>query len=356
MADLIDLYADKNFTLQWHLTSRCQQCCKHCYVFDEKTYELERKRELPLEKCKEIIDDFKSFCNTLHVKGEIAFTGGDPMLKENLFDLLDYTYENKLIIHLLGNPFLIDDAVAEKLKKHHVSRYQVSLDGLKEKHDYLRKPGSFDETIRAIKVLRNHGIQVGVMFTLSKFNKDDLIPLMDVVSELEVTAFTFARICGVGNGTGLIHEIITPQEYKKLLLEWDAHAAELYEKGTKSYFGRKDHLFKLLDYDKGSLKPAGDKDTIYAGCTMGITGIILLSDGTVMACRRFPSPVGKLPDQKLLDVFLNSKELNEYRKIENLEKCSKCELLRFCRGCPAVSYGQHGDWRKADPQCWKEVD
>lgn len=355
MADLIDLYADKNFTLQWHLTSRCQQCCKHCYVFDKATYEREKKKELSFETNKKIIDDFVDFCNHMHVRGEIAFTGGDPMLRDDLFDLLDYTYSKKLIIHVLGNPFLIDDDMAEKLRQHHVSRYQVSLDGLKDKHDYLRKPGSYDATISAIKTLKKHNIQVGVMFTLSKFNKDDLLPLMDVVADLNITAFSFARICGVGNGAGLVHEIITPQEYKELLIQYDDKAAELYEKGTKTYFGRKDHLFKLLDYDKGSLVPAGDKNMIYAGCTMGITGIIVLADGTVMACRRFPSPVGKVPEEKLLDIFLKSEKLNEYRNVHALEKCSKCELLRFCRGCPAVAYGQYGDWRKADPQCWKEI-
>ena len=89
--------------------------------------------------------------------------------------------------------------------------------------------------------------------------------------------------------------------------------------------------------------------------TMGITGIIVLADGTVMACRRFPSPVGKVPEEKLIDIFLKSSELNKYRNIHSLEKCSKCSLLRFCRGCPAVAYGQTGDWRKADPQCWKEI-
>lgn len=350
---MTDLYLDKNFTLQWHLTSRCQQCCAHCYVFDEKTYEAEKNKELKTESCYKIIDDFVDFCASMNVKGEIAFTGGDPMLRDDLFDLIDYTKRKGIIIHLLGNPFLINEEMAEKLKKHGVSRYQVSLDGLKEKHDFLRKKGSFDATIKAIDVLRSHDIQVGVMFTLSKYNMEDLIPLMSVVAEHDVTAFTFARICGIGNGTKLTQEIVTPNEYRDLLIKYDAKATEICKNNSKTFFGRKCHLFKLLDYEKGSLNPAGDENTVYAGCTMGITGLIVVADGTVMACRRLPSPIGKVPEQKLIDIFINSKELNKYRDINSLEKCSKCELLRFCRGCPAVAYGQYGDWKMADPQCWK---
>jgi radical SAM protein with 4Fe4S-binding SPASM domain len=80
-----------------------------------------------------------------------------------------------------------------------------------------------------------------------------------------------------------------------------------------------------------------------------------------MACRRFESPVGKLfgygkeeVDTPLYDIF-NGKEEDFYRQHEKMEKCSKCELLRFCRGCPAVAYGYHHSFFAPDPQCWKEI-
>ncbi len=77
------------------------------------------------------------------------------------------------------------------------------------------------------------------------------------------------------------------------------------------------------------------------------------ANGVVQACRRIPSVVGKVPEQKLIDIFIKSPEINEFRKVENLQKCSKCELLQVCRGFPAVSYGVYGDWTVPDPQCWK---
>jgi radical SAM protein with 4Fe4S-binding SPASM domain len=72
-----------------------------------------------------------------------------------------------------------------------------------------------------------------------------------------------------------------------------------------------------------------------------------------MACRRFESYVGTV-DEKMHDIF-NGKKMNFYRRYDNFKKCSRCELLRFCRGCPAVAYGYSQDFYAPDPQCWKVV-
>ena len=79
-----------------------------------------------------------------------------------------------------------------------------------------------------------------------------------------------------------------------------------------------------------------------------------MSDGAVYACRRMESKVGNALTDDLYDLFTGP-EFDQYRIYENFEKCSKCELLRFCRGCPAVAKGYHGNMYAPDPQCWKEI-
>ena len=79
----------------------------------------------------------------------------------------------------------------------------------------------------------------------------------------------------------------------------------------------------------------------------------ILSNGEVHACRRCESLIGKVPEQSLYDIFFGT-ELNEYRKYDEFTKCSKCELLRFCRGCPAVTKCLTGNFYGIDPQCWKK--
>jgi len=93
---------------------------------------------------------------------------------------------------------------------------------------------------------------------------------------------------------------------------------------------------------------------VAGGCSLGIASLSVLSDGTVYACRRFESPIGKVPEQKLWDLFIESEKLNHFREISRYEKCKSCPLLYICRGCGAVSYGMTGDFFSPDPQCWFE--
>ncbi len=86
---------------------------------------------------------------------------------------------------------------------------------------------------------------------------------------------------------------------------------------------------------------------------MGIHSLCLLADGTAFACRRFYSPVGKAPEQSIEEIFL-SDEMNKYRNID-YEKCSLCDLMQYCRGCPPVAYGKTGNGGSSDPQCWKKI-
>jgi radical SAM protein with 4Fe4S-binding SPASM domain len=75
--------------------------------------------------------------------------------------------------------------------------------------------------------------------------------------------------------------------------------------------------------------------------TFGASHFTILPNGDLYACRRMESKVGNIFEKEIYDEF---------------EKCSKCELHRFCRGCPAVTYGLTHNMYAPDPQCWKEID
>jgi radical SAM protein with 4Fe4S-binding SPASM domain len=61
-----------------------------------------------------------------------------------------------------------------------------------------------------------------------------------------------------------------------------------------------------------------------------------------------------VPEQKIYDIFIKSKQLNNYRDFESMEKCGKCPLMPICRGCPAIAYAVNGSYFSPDPQCWRE--
>lgn len=342
------------FLLQWHVTAKCQQHCKHCYMYDEPTYANEIANELSFSECMGVLDSFEAFCNKMNVRGCLTLTGGDPLLRDDIFEIIASAKKRDFRVCILGNPFLIDDSMPTRLKEAGISHYQLSLDGMKEIHDQLRKPGSFDSTIHSIKRLKEEGITVHIMNTLSRLNKQDLLPLMKLVGELGVDVFAFARITCNGSGKQF-HDInLDPLEYREILAEVDKYSKELNASGVKTIYAHKCHLWKLYQYEEEHFSLLEDKETIFGGCSIGISGIVLLADGTAMACRRFPSYVGNIKEKSIYDLFL-SPEMNQYRQIQEMEKCSKCELVQICRGCPAASYGMHGRWTAPDPQCWKNT-
>ena len=115
-------------------------------------------------------------------------------------------------------------------------------------------------------------------------------------------------------------------------------------------------LWTLFLYEKGLFRIDGalDGETIYDGCNCGNCHMTILSGGAVYACRRMESKVGRALANDLYDLFTGD-TYEQYRQYDKFEKCAECELLRFCRGCPTVAAGYHGNMYAPDPQCWKEA-
>ena len=337
------------FAFQWHILDECDQRCKHCYIFSE-----ENDKELVTMKLDEmdiVLKNCLKMCEKTNRTPYFSITGGDPILHPNFWDLLEKLYENNIQYSILGNPFHLTSDVCKRLKELGCRQYQLSLDGLRETHDYFRKPGSFDITLEKIKVLQDEGVRASIMTTVSKTNVSEIIEIIDTVVEHEVDLFSFARYCPTSLEKTAY---LSAQEYKQLLSDvWKRY--DKY-KNSKTFFVLKDHLWTLFLYEKGLFKiPQNLKDdVIYDGCNCGNSHLTILPNGDVFACRRMDSKVGNALTEDIFDIF-NSSKMEEYRKFEEFEKCSKCELLRFCRGCPAVSYGYTHSMYSSDPQCWKVI-
>ena len=126
--------------------------------------------------------------------------------------------------------------------------------------------------------------------------------------------------------------------------------------GCGTTFNLKDHLWTLFLYEKGLFDPkAYPKDEyVYEGCNCGNCHLTILPTGDVYACRRVQnSRVGNVFTDRLADLWVC--QMEQYREYTKFEKCAQCELLPWCRGCPAVASGRDGSFYAADPQCWKEV-
>jgi radical SAM protein with 4Fe4S-binding SPASM domain len=305
-----------------------------------------------------ILDDFTDMTRSMGVGARINFSGGDPLLRKDLLTLAREASSRGFSVGILGNPHLVTPPLARRLLDSGVSRYQLSIDGLEGTHDSLRgRAGAFRDALRAIKVLNDARLPSVVMFTVSRLNAAELVPVIDICASRKVRVFDFARLVPGGTGKGLAGELVGAKEYRQLLLDVLDKYRQLEREGCDTYFGRKENLWTLL-YGELGLLPSlpHERGMIYSGCSVGSRIMTVLADGTVLACRRLPVKIGKVPGRHLREIFINSKNHRRMRACERLKKCQRCELLPYCRGCMAVAYGARGDFQAGDPQCWKVLD
>jgi radical SAM/SPASM domain protein of ACGX system len=336
------------FAFQWHITDHCDQRCLHCYIYAEGH---PRPVEMPLDEAAHVVEECLEMCRRMGRLPYFYVTGGDPILHSHFWEIAALLHDHKIPFTILGNPFHLTDEVCARLHSLGCEKYQLSLDGLRETHDAIRKAGSFDTTLEKIGVLRRAGIRCAVMTTVSGTNLHEIPELIDVVVAHHVDVFAFGRYCPTGPDKST-H--IEPLEYRAFLERvWQKF--EQY-KESDTTFNLKDHLWTLFLYERGLFHiPEGlDADTIYDGCNCGNCHLTILPTGEVMACRRFESPLGNVRTTSLYDLF-HGERMESFRQYEKFEKCRYCELLRFCRGCPAVTYGYTHNFYAPDPQCWKEI-
>jgi radical SAM/SPASM domain protein of ACGX system len=316
---------------------------------------------MPLESMISVVDQAFEMGENMGFEPYIYLTGGDPLLHPQFWELANYLHEKDALWAVMGNPFHLSPEVCTHLKQLGCRKYQLSLDGMEETHDAFRMPGSFQCTLRALKMLADANIWTAVMTTVSSANAKEIPNLIDLMAQLEVDVYAFSRYCPTsGQRRDEFH--MEAQEYRNFLLACQARIDAHEAAGCKTTFQRKDHLWTLLEYEQGrfTIPESAKPDMIYDGCHCACSHMTITPTGNIYGCRRMESLVGNVFESQrsgqpaLQSIFLGEK-MDALRSFDAFEKCSRCELLGWCRGCPAVAAGYTGNPYAPDPQCWKEV-
>ncbi len=335
-----DLPAGEEFYFQWHITERCNRACKHCYQDGHAT------EELSLTDLLTIVDLMEEAVLKWGRKGTLSLTGGEPFIRrDDLHALMNRIDGSECLAYydVLTNGSLISGAEAQALVKHpRLRRVQVSLEGATAKtNDTIRGRGSFESTISAIRLLRDAGIVVSVMTTISRFNKDEIPALIDLVGKEGVSTLALERLIPEGAGAGLSDQVLSSEELRKTY----ETVHEIATNGSPVRVLLYRPLFALL---------AADDPTVGALCSAGNNALTMMPDGTVYPCRRLPIPIGNVLTDGFFKIWYGSEVLWRIRNPKNLSgKCSNCSLLTQCRGCRAMAYFTTGDYMAEDPQCWR---
>jgi selenobiotic family peptide radical SAM maturase len=318
------------FTLQWHITQICDLHCKHCYDRSDRV-------SLSLARGLSVLDDLRGFCLSHHARGQVSFSGGNPLLHPHFLELYQGAVDRNLMVAILGNP--ASRGIMEKIIAIRIPEFfQVSLEGLAEHNDFIRGKGHFARTMEFLDLLNELGVYAMVMLTLTRGNMDQVLVLADILRN-RADLFTFNRLAMVGEGANL--QPPDQSEYANFLRRYIA-AAE-----GNACMSRKDNLINIiLDQEK---KPLFGGCTGH-GCGAAFNFISLLPDGEVHACRKFPSYIGNAFDQRLSAIY-HGEKAQQYR--DGTAACIDCPIRPVCGGCMAITHGFGRDvFKEKDPNCF----
>jgi radical SAM protein with 4Fe4S-binding SPASM domain len=287
--------------------------------------------------------------NTIREWGKtscIHLTGGEPLLKPELFFLLNDLDQQSVVeeLGIITNGFPIDREMIRKLSSFSkLKKIKISLDGGDvETNDSIRQKGTFDKVMQNLPLIKEkERFETLFMFTAMKKNFRSLPSLFKLCQNLGINGLIIERFIPLGRGREVMGEVLSKEEWKEMigmLLDFFPTEGE-------------DHSF--IPYQAFQISFSGEEpELLGAPCVVGMDGLCVMPEGSVFPCRRFPISIGNLLNESLEQIWGKSELLEQLRRKENLKgKCGGCKIEE-CRGCRSLALALTGDYLEQDPHCW----
>jgi AdoMet-dependent heme synthase len=337
--------------IAWEITRRCNLRCVHCRSSSE--LEVTSHPDFPTEEAFRIIDDILSYA-----KPVIVLSGGEPLLRQDVFTIAKYGTDKGLRMCLATNGTLVSESVCEQIKDAGIKIVSLSLDGSDETvhDDFRNQKGAFAGTINAARLFKKHGIEFIINSSFTKRNQEEIPKIYTLAKELGATAWYLFMIVPTGRGEDIMNELISKEEYEQIL-QWHYEM----EKDEKTLLVRPTcapQYYRIVlqkskeegsKFERRTLKfsTGGSK-----GCIAGQLIALIDVDGNVLPCSYFPKPAGNIRTKSFKEIWEKSelfKELRDFKKYKG--KCGSCEYVTVCGGCRARAYAVHGDYLAEEPFC-----
>jgi len=331
----------------WEMTTACNLHCIHCHASGGKR----APDELTTEEAKRLIDQLAQVSEFRMM----AYTGGEPLVRPDLFELLAYSQGLGFTNTMATNATLIDDEVAERLRRYGLVIAAVSLDGFDaETHDYVRgQPGTFEATLEGIRALRRAGILLHINITAMEYNLDQLEPLMALVEELGTGILLMYQLVPVGRGRG-IEEAALDLGANERLIRFMVEAQRTTHAIMEPVAGPQywPFLLQRAGIRGGPLLRLGE--TVFHGCSAGRGFVYVKPNGDVWPCPFIEISCGNVRETPFSSIWSASPILQDLRQREELlqGRCGECEYRRLCGGCRGRAWATSGDYLAEDPSCF----
>ena len=332
----------------WEITRNCNLSCVHCRASATMgPYE----GELDTGAGIRLLDQIKAVGDPI-----IILTGGEPLLRPDIFDIARYGTDLGLRMVMAPNGTLITEEAAQKMADAGIKRISISLDGAtREVHDRFRGvEGAFEGALRGVELAKKAGIEFQVNTTITKSNLDQITAIQELALELGAVAHHIFLLVPTGRGKYIVDKEIDALEYEHTL-NW------FYDQREKTPLQLKatcaPHYYRIL---RQNAKRDGKKvtfethglDAVTRGCLGGIGFCFISHTGVVQPCGFLDLNCGDVTRQPFQEIWNKAEVFQNLRNYDELKgKCGVCEYRKVCGGCRARAYEATGDYMAEEPLC-----
>lgn len=334
--------------LAWETTRRCNLACLHCRAAaGAGPYHGELTT-----------DEGISLLNDLATMGQVVviMTGGEPLLREDIYDLSAYGSRKGHRMVMAVNGTLLTPQIAAKLKDVGIQRLSISIDGATAaSHDRLRAvEGAFDGALAGIAACREAGMPFQINTTITKANLTELPAIHELAIKLEAAAHHVFVLVPTGRGEMLRDELVSPEEYDQTL-RWllsRQREGRLFIKPTcaPQYY----RLWRQDAQARGEKITPGTHgmEAMTKGCLGGQGFAFVSYKGEVQPCGYLELIAGNIRETPFPVIWAHSELFRQLREVDEYRgKCHSCQYRKVCGGCRARAYAMTGDVLAEDPIC-----
>lgn len=321
--------------ISWNTTNACNMYCAHCY----RDAGVKASEELSTEEAKKLLSEIARAGFKIMI-----FSGGEPLMRPDILELVEYAASLSLIPVFGTNGTLITKTMAEDLKKAGAKGMGISLDSLsKEKHDKFRAyKGAWDGAVEGMKNCFDAGLPFQIHTTVMDWNEKELEAITDFAVEIGAKAHHFFFLVPTGRAKTIEEESLRAEAYENVLTRIMKKQQEV---GIELKPTCAPQFLRIA-------AELGIKTRFRRGCLAGLSYVIISPKGKVQPCAYLNMELGDVRKTPFDEIWKNSEVLNKLRTLEYSGGCGTCKYKRACGGCRArAAFYNDGDYMAEEPWC-----
>lgn len=314
-------------SLEIILTSKCNERCIHCYIPNQKK---DAATTLGKDQIKDVIRQFREMNGS-----KINFSGGEPLLHPDIWELLEYCTQQDIKVSLNSNMLLLTQEIVKRLKALSLFYIQVSLYSMNpDIHDTItNRKGSFNRTRSSIELLVENGITVTLSCPVMKENCESVSAIQTYAAKLGIDCYFDPIMMAQSNGdTKNLRNCLTPAETKRVIKQMIL-GNSVFMDAIRLAPSHED-LLKLKFAHR------------WSSCSIMSSSLCLDADGTLYPCPGWNSMIlANVKETTLKQVWTSSKLAKRLRVVNQYEfpKCKSCNLHNFCEMCVVYNVNENGN-------------